>query len=145
MEAKIGSAAYKLKLPPTSNVHPVFHVSLLKKVTGMTDIVPTPLPPEIPKLQIPEAALDRRVSTRSNRLHRQLLIKWTGLPPELATWEDEDDMLLRFPDVSAWGQAAAKGGGDVTDVGASQTQKDGPREKHNRKPNNKTSGPEWTK
>ena len=38
-----------------------------------------------------------------------------------------------------------KGGGDVTDVGASQTQKDGPREKHNRKPNNKTSGPEWTK
>jgi len=110
VEAKIGSVAYKLKLPPTSNVHPVFHVSLLKKVIGMTDIVPTPLPPEIPKQQIPEAALDRRVSTRSNRLHRQLLIKWYGLPPELATWEDEDDMLLRFPDVSAWGQAATKGG-----------------------------------
>lgn len=85
MEAKIGSVAYKLKLPPTSNVHPVFHVSLLKKVTGMHDLMPTPLPPEVPKLQIPEAALDRRVITRSNHLHHQLLIKWEGLPLELAT------------------------------------------------------------
>jgi hypothetical protein len=82
---------------------------LLKKVTGTVDIVPSPLPLDVPQVLVPEAALDRRVTNKNNRIHHQLLIKWEGMPPELVTWEDEDDILQRFSDLSAWGQAAAKG------------------------------------
>lgn len=44
MVAKVGSFAYKLNLPPTAKVHPVFHVSLLKHKVGPVSAVSTSLP-----------------------------------------------------------------------------------------------------
>ena len=41
---KIGTMAYKLELPVASRVHPVFHVSCLKKVIGDNMPVQTILP-----------------------------------------------------------------------------------------------------
>ena len=41
---KIGSMVYKLELPASSRVHPVFHVSCLKKVIGDKLPVQTILP-----------------------------------------------------------------------------------------------------
>ena len=41
---KIGTMAYKLNLPASSQVHPVFHVSCLKKVIGENLQVQTILP-----------------------------------------------------------------------------------------------------
>jgi hypothetical protein len=41
---KIGTMAYKLEFPAYSRVHPVFHVSFLKKVIGDTILVQTLLP-----------------------------------------------------------------------------------------------------
>ena len=44
MLQNIGSMAYKLELPASSRVHPVFHVPYLKKVVGDKLPVQTILP-----------------------------------------------------------------------------------------------------
>ena len=44
MLQNIGTMAYKLELPASSRVHPVFHVSCLKKVIGDKCLVQKMLP-----------------------------------------------------------------------------------------------------
>ena len=44
MLQNIGTMAYKLELPDSSRVHPIFHVSCLKKVIGENIPVQTILP-----------------------------------------------------------------------------------------------------
>jgi hypothetical protein len=96
VEAKVGSVAYKLKLPPQSKVHPVFHVSLLKKVTGSAPLMFSPLPAEFSELHTPELVLDRRVCNKGHRTTYQLLIKWHDTHTKLATWKDEDEIIWLF-------------------------------------------------
>jgi len=64
---KIGTMAYKLELHATSRVHPVFHVSCLKKVIGNKLPVQTILPEHDEEGKIilePEAIIETRTRQR---------------------------------------------------------------------------------
>lgn len=67
----MGSAAYKLKLPDSSAIHPVFHVSQLKKVAGK-GIQVTPVVPSLDGLHVPVAVLQRRLVTRGIKSVQQV-------------------------------------------------------------------------
>lgn len=97
---KIGPVAYKLELPANSKIHPVFHVSLLKKKVGDGVVIQTELPltGKDGQLQLePLAVLDRKLINRNNRPHTLVLVQWTNSIPEDATWEDWHTLQQRFP------------------------------------------------
>ena len=89
---KIGTMAYKLELHASSRVHPVFHVSCLKKVIGDNIPAQTVFPEldEEEKIILePEAITDIRIRHLRNRSISEYLIKWRKLPGKYSTWEDE--------------------------------------------------------
>nr|XP_045084693.1 uncharacterized protein LOC123494100 [Aegilops tauschii subsp. strangulata] len=113
---KFGPAVYKLALPPDTQIHPVFHVSQLKQqVPDHTPVFQTL--PKLPRLDIeeltPSEILDRRLVKRGNAALLQVLIRWSDLPADFATWEDYVALEKRFPQAAAWGQAASQGEGTV--------------------------------
>jgi len=86
---RIGSVAYRLELPASSSIHPVFHVSQLKKAVGGQHVVEKNLPPSI-RWSILERILQRRSIFKGAVLVCQGLIKWSQLPSALSTCEDLD-------------------------------------------------------
>ncbi|CAM8936822.1 unnamed protein product [Rhodiola kirilowii] len=85
----IGLVAYRLRMPKASQIHPVFHVSQLKRTRAL------PGPSQVKQLKWypgyqtayePEAL--RGVREENGR--REVLIKRTHMPKENATWEAMD-------------------------------------------------------
>jgi hypothetical protein len=114
---RIGQVAYKLELPPASKVHDVFHVSQIKEFRADYTPVFAELPktPALDTLETsPEKILDRRLVKKGNTAVPQVLIKWTCVPEDSATWEDWEILKVKFPSVLTWGQASSSGGGPVT-------------------------------
>ena len=94
---KVGNAAYRLLLPQGTNIHPVFHVSLLKRCvspTAVTQPLPTCLNEDWELQVVPEKVL----ATRSNAAGQQeVLIKWLELPDFESSWELRSKIEQEFP------------------------------------------------
>lgn len=97
VEKRIGKQAYRLILPPHLELHPVFHVSLLKPYRadmdepsrGESKRAPTSVT-TAPRHEV-EMIIDHRVIPRRGNHPRyvEYLVKWKGLPNNEATWEKE--------------------------------------------------------
>lgn len=100
----IGTVAYKLDLPPEAKIHPVVHVSQLKKHVPPTvtasDNLSTVCTDPMSALS-PETFLDSRLVSRGSSTVKQYLVQWSALPPSMATWEEATDLKRRYPKASA--------------------------------------------
>ena len=98
---RCGKVAYKLRLPESSQVHPVFHVSQLKIVVGDVH-TSTALPSLNNELLVkePEFIIERKMVKRQNKPATMVLVKWKNRPAEDSTWELLYDLEKRFPDTN---------------------------------------------
>jgi len=149
---RIGSVAYKLELPASSSIHPVFHVSQLKKAMGAHHIVEKLLPPSSVRWSIPEKILQHRTIIKGSPV-RQGLVKWSQLPSSLSTWKDLEYLRQQFPRAAVWGHPGAQEGGDVSIpshgpaqdklLGSSASAEEGGHMKRPRVKSTRVFGSEW--
>jgi hypothetical protein len=106
IQARRGEVAYQLSLPENlSAVHDVFHVSPLKKCLRVPEEqLPTEdlgVQEDLTYIEKPTQILETvdRV-TRRNTI-RMCKVKWGHHSEEEATWEREDDMRAKYPELFA--------------------------------------------
>jgi len=94
IEEKVGSVSYKLTLPPTMKVHPIFHAELLKEYKG-DDITP----PHFYECEDGTILyeVDRIAEVRGHGHKRRYLIQWTGYGREYDSWEPRSQLLVDCP------------------------------------------------
>ena len=87
MIARVGAVAYRLQFPDQVRIHPMFHVSHLKKTIG-DHHVESEMPPDLQgqgQKMIPEKILGRRTVTTQGFPVEQALIQWKEGAVEAAT------------------------------------------------------------
>ncbi|QRW23764.1 Transposon Tf2-7 polyprotein [Rhizoctonia solani] len=85
---KIGRNSYKLDLPKSMKVHPVFNIALLhKKPVDEYDRDPVPLPPVVTADGEEEYTVERILDSKKVGRQVKYLVKWKGYGPEDNTWE----------------------------------------------------------
>ena len=95
---QVNEVAFEVELPPKSRVHPVFHVSQLRKFLGSAPPPADPIMSGNPgknEYEV-ESILDCRVFCKQ----RKYLVKWIGYPIEEASWEPAVN-LENFPGAMA--------------------------------------------
>ena len=98
---RIGDVAYRLRLPSQlSQVHDIFHVSMLKKYTrDPSHILPYAkihLQPDITYEEQPAEILAKEVRLFHNKETPMVKVCWERHTKEEATWELESEMCDKY-------------------------------------------------
>uniref|UniRef100_A0A803TWT2 Chromo domain-containing protein n=1 Tax=Anolis carolinensis TaxID=28377 RepID=A0A803TWT2_ANOCA len=99
--AQLNPVTFKLQLPRSMRIHPVFHRSLLLPVDGVRPDVNRPAPTPVLVDGEEEFEVQDILDSRFHRRRLQYLIDWVGFGPEERSWEDAStvhapDLVRRF-------------------------------------------------
>ena len=89
----VGAVAYQLLLPPTLQVHPVFHVSLLRAYNTSGEHCRTLPPDPIHVAGATEHVVARVLRHRHRGRGLQYLVEWECYDMADATWEPERHLV----------------------------------------------------
>ncbi|WMV44979.1 hypothetical protein MTR67_038364 [Solanum verrucosum] len=111
---RVGNVAYELELPQElAAVHPVFHISMLKKCRGDHSlIIPTEdisIKDILSYEEIPVQILDRQVRKLRTKEVASVKVLWRNRFVEEATWEAEEDMKKRYRHLFEFGEIIDQG------------------------------------
>jgi hypothetical protein len=110
--AHVGAVAYRLLLPDDCRIHPVVHISKLKRHIPASASVDDDISaiPDDPTTSVqPVYFLDSRMVKKGASHLSQIKVQWLGLPVSLTTWEEDSDLRRCFPTCAAWGHATFRG------------------------------------
>ena len=94
---RVGTVEYKLNLPATTSIHPVFHVSQLKKFVGDKAGVQSTIQFINENLEWqaqPEEAVKYQKNSKGDW---EVFIRWKDLPEHEASWECYDEIQRLYP------------------------------------------------
>ncbi|KAJ8754685.1 hypothetical protein K2173_010776 [Erythroxylum novogranatense] len=99
---RVGNVSYRLALPPhLSYVHPVFHISMLRKyIPDPSHVLQTPevnIAENLSYEEIPVAIIDRQIRKLQNKEIPMIKVQWKNQIIEECTWETEESMRTRYP------------------------------------------------
>ncbi|CAN4125168.1 unnamed protein product [Withania somnifera] len=99
---RYGQVAYELELPQElSKIHPVFHVSMLRRCIGdpsrITPIEDVQIIEDLTYEEVPIFILDRQVKKLRNKEMASVKVLWRNQQVEEVTWEAEETMKSTYP------------------------------------------------
>ncbi|WVZ25959.1 hypothetical protein V8G54_004503 [Vigna mungo] len=124
---KVGVVAYKLELPETARIHPIFHISQLKPFKGETHEPYMPLPfttSEMGPILQPVAILQTRTILQGSKLRPQVLVQWDPCNNANTSWEDVKFIKSSFPHINLEDKVVFKGEGNVTNVSTAESNRE---------------------
>ena len=99
---KIGNVSYKLDLPASmARIHPVFHVSMLRKfVSDPSKVLSEPdveVQEDLTYVEQPVRIIDTQIRKLRNKEIPMVKVLWNHHNMEECTWETRESMLQQYP------------------------------------------------